>query len=224
MRVDRDMTRPDPVTYFARLSTKLHTEWLRLTYGFYGFGPGTSIHSSCEIARESASRIAFGSRVYLAPDVWLNVEPGAASGPAIALGSGCRIGRRSVISAKNQITLEDDVLLAPNVLLMDHNHEYSGIEAPIHAQGTTLGGTIRVECNCWLGYGAVIVCGKGVLTIGRNSVIGANTVITRSVPPYSVMAGNPARLVKQYDPGSGQWVPVKQEVHDDDRLTIPVNR
>jgi acetyltransferase-like isoleucine patch superfamily enzyme len=70
----------------------------------------------------------------------------------------------------------------------------------------TPGGKIRIEKNCWLGYGAVVLCGSGQVTIGRNSVIGANCVVTRSVPPYSIMAGNPAKLIKMYDPESKKWV------------------
>ena len=74
---------------------------------------------------------------------------------------------------------------------MDHNHEFSDVLQPITAQGVTPGGKIRIEKNCWLGYGAVVLCGSGQVTIGRNSVIGANCVVTRSIPPYSIMAGNP---------------------------------
>jgi acetyltransferase-like isoleucine patch superfamily enzyme len=111
-----------------------------------------------------------------------------------------------MISAKNQIVLEEEVLFAPNVLIMDHNHEFADVTRAISAQGVTEGGRIRIEKNCWLGYGAVVVCGSGQLTVGRNSIIGANAVVTRSVPPYSIMAGNPAKLIKTYDPATGNWV------------------
>jgi acetyltransferase-like isoleucine patch superfamily enzyme len=65
---------------------------------------------------------------------------------------------------------------------------------------------IRIEEGCWIGYGAAIVCGKGELVIGSNSVIGANAVVSRSIPPNSVVTGNPARVVKQFDPVKGEWV------------------
>jgi abequosyltransferase len=202
----------DPLHSLGRIATKLNTSWLKLTYPFARFGRHVSIHYSCEIYRGGSPYIELADEVYLAPDVWLNTVADPES-PAtkIVLGRGCRIGRRSTISARNYIELGDDVLLAPSVLIMDHNHEYSDPEAPIHSQGVTEGGRIVIGQNCWLGHGSVISCSKGELSIGRNCVVGANCVVTKSFPSFSVIAGNPARLVKRYDPDSGTWIRANQD-------------
>lgn len=206
------MRNADPLTWPSRALTKLHTLRLRLTYPFHSFGKGVSIHHSCDLVRSRTRRISLGDFVYLAPHVWLNVVDGAPAGdPAIVIGHGCSIGRRSTISAQNSVLLEPDVLLAPSVLIMDHNHEYSDPTMPIHAQGVTAGGSIVIQRNCWLGHGAVIVSGQRDLVLGRNSVIGANAVVTRTFPPYSVIAGNPAKLIRRYDPESRRWVRASAE-------------
>ena len=207
MRGNDHIPAADIFSLIPRAMSWAHTRWIQKSYPFAGFGRGVSIHYSCDISRPYAPDIDVGDRVYLARDVWLNVAPGS-TGPApkIVIGNGCRIGRRSDISAKNRITLEDDVLFAPSVLIMDHNHEFSEIDRPIHAQGVTEGGTITIGKNCWLGYGAVVLCSAGELKIGRNSVVGANSVVTRSFPPFSVIAGNPAKLLRTFDPVEKQWV------------------
>jgi acetyltransferase-like isoleucine patch superfamily enzyme len=212
----------DPLSIFPRMAIKLNTWWMKTTYPFANFGHRVSIHRPCDIWRAGARFVYLGDDVYLAPDVWLNVVPGTEDSTLkITLGRGCKIGRRSTISARNSISLGEDVLLAPAVLIMDHNHEYSDPNVPIHEQGVTPGGRIVIGRNCWLGYNSVIFCGHGELSLGQNSVVGANAVVTRSFPPFSVIAGNPARLIKRYDEASGQWVRVVSQPVEEASSRIP---
>jgi acetyltransferase-like isoleucine patch superfamily enzyme len=195
----------------SRIATKLHTLSIKYTYPFCTFGTGTVVHHSCEIKKSASREISLGSDVYVGPHVWLNVAYGSeSSSPKIVIGTGCQIGRRSTISSRNEIILEANVLLAPSVLIMDHNHEFSNTEMPIHSQGLTAGGRIVIGRNSWLGHGAVVICSRNDLILGRNSVVAANAVVTRSFPDFSVVAGNPAKLVRKFDQEVGRWVRIRE--------------
>jgi acetyltransferase-like isoleucine patch superfamily enzyme len=197
----------DPLAEFPRLTSKLHSLWLAWTYPFGSIGKGVSVHYTCDLSRSRAKYIRIGDRVILGREVWLNIpNVSICNESAIILEDGCGIGRRSVISAKNQIHIQRNTIFGPSVLVMDHNHAFEDVSVPIAKQPMTPGGTIRIEEGCWIGFGAVIVCSRGELVIGRNSVVGANSVVSRSVPAYSVVTGNPAKIVKQYDIEKNIWV------------------
>lgn len=209
MSISLQEIREDPFQLVQRSINKLHSLWLTSTYPFASIGKNVSVHYSCDLKRLYACRISIGNQVTLAGDVWLNVAcyRDVRTQPAIIIEDGCGIGRRSMISARNQIRVGRNTIFGPSVCVIDHNHEYEDVTVPIQHQGIAKGGTIRIEEGCWIGFGAAILCTKNELVIGRNSVIGANAVVTRSVPAYSVVAGNPAKIVKRYDPAKKVWVP-----------------
>jgi acetyltransferase-like isoleucine patch superfamily enzyme len=205
--MELQMVQPQRGSLLGRLVNKLHSLWMAWTYSFISVGRNFSAHYSCDLRRPTASRVKIGDSVILERDSWLNIPTIPASmDPVILIGDHCRLGRRCVISAKNRIDIERNVIFGPSALVMDHNHSFEDVTAPISQQGVTPGGTIRIEEGSWIGYGAAVICNQGELVIGRNSVIGANSVLTRSVPPNSVVTGNPARVVKQFDHAKGQWV------------------
>jgi acetyltransferase-like isoleucine patch superfamily enzyme len=204
----------DPLLWVPRVINKLHSLWMVWTYPFYSVGKGFWAHHTSELRRSQAPYVQIGSDVNVERAVWLNIPylPEKVD-PILILGDGCRIGRRCMISAQNRIEVGPKTLVSPSVLLMDHNHAFENVNVPIMDQGNTRGGTIRIEEGCWIGYGATIVCSRGELIVGKNSVIGANATLTRSVPAYSVVIGNPGRVVRRFDPSEGQWVSGSQVVH-----------
>jgi acetyltransferase-like isoleucine patch superfamily enzyme len=196
----------DPLSLIYRAVSKLYTLWLVATFPFASKGRNLSIHFPCKISRKMAHHISLGNSVIIKRDTWLNIIPDDTDELKLRIDDNCVIGSRSTISAKNLIHFESDVITAPSVLIQDHNHSYEDISLSIREQGVSGGGQIRIEQGSWIGYGAAIVCSRGELTLGRHCVVAANAVVTRSAPPYSVLAGNPARLIKQYDSESKTWV------------------
>lgn len=196
----------DPLSYLFRARTKLYTLWLKAIYPFVAIGRNVSIHYTIKLSRSAAQQIKIGTSVIIWEDVWLHVIPGSATDITIAIDDNCSIGARSTISAKNRIHIERDVIMATSVLIQDHNHAYEDIGRSIRSQGVTDGGRIRIESGCWIGQGAAIVCNEGDVVIGRNSVIGANALVTRSCPPNSVVVGNPGRIAKRFDTARGAWI------------------
>jgi acetyltransferase-like isoleucine patch superfamily enzyme len=189
-----------------RALTKLYSIWVSLMYPFASRGRKLSFHFTSHLNRQRASRISLGNSVSLRKGAWLNAAVDESTGePVIVIEDNCAVGPDTVISAKNRIHIERDVLIAGAVLIMDHNHAYEDIKVPIVNQGITEGGKIRIGQGCYIAHGAAIICPRGELTIGRNCVIAANSVVTRSIPDYSVVVGLPARIIRQYDQETKTW-------------------
>jgi acetyltransferase-like isoleucine patch superfamily enzyme len=195
----------DPLRLFPRVLRKLYSFWLRLTYPFASCGPGLSVHYTCRISRSTAPSIRLGASVCVSKDTWLNAINLREGESRLILEDNVLIGARCQLSAKNCIHLERNVIIANGALIMDHSHAYEDTTVPIVEQGVTEGGRVRIGEGTWIGHGAVILCDKSEVTIGRNCVIGANAVLSRSVPPYSVVLGNPGRVVRQFDPVRQIW-------------------
>jgi acetyltransferase-like isoleucine patch superfamily enzyme len=194
-----------PKALLSRLRSKANSLWLRWTYPFVSVGKRFWVHYSCDIRRTAASYIKIGDSVQIDRGAWINVPSNRLRQPIVTIGDGCNIGRRCMISAQNSIQIDRNTIFGPHVLLMDHGEELHNGNLSL-ADGTGNGGVIRIEEGCWIGFGAAIVCCRGQLVVGKNSVIGANAVVTGSTPPYSVVIGNPGRVVKQFDPSKQRWV------------------
>jgi len=118
---------------------------------------------------------------------------------AVNIGHRSRIGLSCVVIGP--VNIGNDVMLAQNIVLSGLNHSYQDIHKPISQQPCTTA-QIVVEDEVWIGANAVITAG---VTIGKHAVVAAGSVVTKNVPPYSVVAGNPAKVIKQYQLSSQQW-------------------
>ncbi|PSL48941.1 acetyltransferase-like isoleucine patch superfamily enzyme [Chitinophaga niastensis] len=91
------------------------------------------------------------------------------------------------------ITIEDDVLIGSGVHIYVTNHNFDNPDIPIYDQGHHLSRPVTLKKGCWIGANAIILPG---VTIGENSVVGAGSVVTKSIPDRVVAAGSPAKVIK----------------------------
>lgn len=115
------------------------------------------------------------------------------------------IGRYTLVGISSvligPVSIGDNVIIAQNVVISGLNHEYTDIKVPIRKQKVNTS-RITIDDDCWIGANAVITAG---VRIGKHSVVGAGAVVTKDVPPYSVIVGNPAKIIKTYDFNSRKW-------------------
>lgn len=120
----------------------------------------------------------------------------------ITIGDRVGIGMGTQIVAAESITIEDDVILAPYCFVGDFDHEYEDTTLPVWQQPLRNLKPITIKKGAWIGTKSTVCAG---VTIGKNSVIGANSVVTKDVPDYSVAAGIPARVLKKYNQKTKKW-------------------
>jgi acetyltransferase-like isoleucine patch superfamily enzyme len=132
--------------------------------------------------------LTFGHRVGIIGDFYVG-------NPAnVRIGRNCAINARVFLLGHHRISIGDDVILSAGAMLIDAGLEsknFGLVGVPSYVVGE-----IVVEDGVWVGAGAIVLPG---VTIGRKSIIGAGSVVTRDVPPYSIAVGVPARATRRTD-------------------------
>lgn len=111
----------------------------------------------------------------------------------IAIDKNVLLDDSSYIMAQGKISIGENTIIAAFCYIVDFNHNYNDLKTPIVQQGYAFL-PITIEENVWIGTHVVILPG---VTIGKGSVIGAGSIVTKSIKPYSIAVGNPAKVIKQ---------------------------
>ena len=123
-------------------------------------------------------------------------------GVTVRIADGAYIGHFPRITAVGEVVIGEEAMLADRVYLSDTGHLYEDPSEPIKRQGLRDGRRIEIGRGAWIGIGAAVV---GNVRIGENAVVGANAVVREDVPDFTVVAGNPAQVVRRHDGDRWEW-------------------
>lgn len=121
----------------------------------------------------------------------VNIGKRAEIGYGLSIGSNSGIGRDSII--QGDVTIGDGVMMGPECIIYTKNHEFSDVTVPMFRQGTSEVRPVIISDDVWIGARVTILPG---VNIGTGSIIGAGSVVTKDVPEYAIVGGNPARVIK----------------------------
>jgi acetyltransferase-like isoleucine patch superfamily enzyme len=195
---------------------KVDSEIARITLPTFG---NTPKNLRIDLPRD----IVNPDRIFLGDDIWLG--PGTLlmaltryPGPAlrhpdieqssqsfrskISIGNRVTSTARLQIAAHSEITIEDDTMFASNINITDGLHGYIHANEPYKYQEIFNIAPIVIKRGSWIGQNVVIMPG---VTIGKLSIIGSNSVVTKSVPDRSIAVGNPARVIKRWEESTQCW-------------------
>lgn len=130
--------------------------------------------------------------------------------PLITIGNNVEINDDVHIAAIDKVEIHDNVLIASKVFISDHNHgNYSGeqSDSPVTSpkERPLYSRPVKIEKNVWIGEFVSVLPG---VTIGRGTIIGTMSVVTKDIPPYSIAVGSPAKVIKNFDFNKNKWVSV----------------
>jgi acetyltransferase-like isoleucine patch superfamily enzyme len=136
--------------------------------------------------------IVFGDNVVVGRNAWFDISR-KTKGGQIIIGNGTQVGRNAVVSACKKISIGKKCLISYNVTFVDHDHDVFNPDISPMDAGITEGREILIENECFIGAHSFILRG---VHLGKHCVVGANSVVTKSFTAYSVIAGNPAKLIR----------------------------
>lgn len=152
----------------------------------------------CEINCISENGLHFGEKVTIGS--YALIRPGniygGPKGHGLRIGNYSNIGPYAYIGCSGDISIGDNVMISPRVSIYSENHNFDQSDELLKDQGITRS-YCKIEDDCWIAANSIILAG---VTVGKGSVVAAGSVVTKDIPPYAVVAGNPARILKNRRP------------------------
>ena len=191
--------------FVQKIKDKFYRLFFRLFFSssFQSYGKKTSVMRPMKI--HGAQYITLKDKVYIQDNAWL-MALRIDKKPVLSIGSGTYIGHYAHLSCVNSIIIQEDVLMADKVFISDNTHGYSKGDVPFKNQDIHNVGSVVIGAGAWLGENVCVIGAK----IGKQSIIAANSVVTKDIPDYCIAAGSPAKVVKQFNFDKQAWEKVSE--------------
>ena len=152
-----------------------------------------------------AKYMSIESEVYIKPNSWLlAVEEDGSPNEKLSIGAKTYIGRNVHIVALRGVHISSNVLISDNVYLADNYHHFKDGNKPYKEQGVGFKKEVLIGDGTWLGENVCVLYSH----IGKQCIIGANSVVTNDIPDYSMAVGTPAKVIKKFDQTTNAWIEV----------------
>ena len=180
---------------------------LRLLHGWKGFYYRLRHYPSVYVDKTTRvvgwKNISFQGNAVISAMSYLNINHRNTEEKSLIFGHNVYIGRGNFFSTGKKITVRDYCITATNCSFIGSGHVVSDPFSPYLTTGTTENQSIYIGVNCFIGHGASVI---GNVRVGHGSVVGSSAVVRSDIPPFSVVVGNPARVVKRFDFERMNWV------------------
>lgn len=173
-------------------------------------GPHTLVHFPRRIS--GADRVVVGARTEIGADPMIAAiteYAGEQFSPTVEIGDDVYIGPHLYLVSVSSVKIGNGAVLSEGVFITDVSHGVSPGDGLIMKQKLIPGGPVSIGEHSFIGFRASIMAG---VLVGRHCVVGANAMVTKSVPDYCLLVGNPARVVKRYDPHQKVWLRVQGQL------------
>lgn len=174
-------------------------------------GGGAYVHPSVHVLGKDNIRV--GENTCVSEGSWLNVNHRDKGKVSIEIGNNCFIGKQNFFTSGDYIRIGDYTLTTIGCRFIGSSHQVGDPEVPYLLTGTTKDDRIIIGVNCFIGAGATVL---GNVSVGHGSVVGANSLVLSDIPPFSLVVGNPAKVVKRYSFKQKTWLPAAQLPPEDE--------
>lgn len=186
-----------PVELAARLAFAARCARNRLLLRtLYDVELGESVIVEDEVELTRGCRVRIEDACFLGRRSSFTLQPQQAGEFSLTIGARSWISRDAVVAAASPLWIGSDVLIGEFVSIRDSQHRFDDRTRTIRSQGDVIG-SIRIEDDVWIGRGTLVLGRPGGIVLGRGSIVGANSVVSCDVPPYTIWAGAPARMLRE---------------------------